>query len=343
MSIEKITRRDFLKVAVVTTGGCLLTSCESYFPEESSITPVAPQKSIPIILDTDIGFDIDDTWALVMLLNSPELDIKLIVTATGDTLYRAKIVAKMLEIAEMTEIPIGIGTQHDSDGMEFQADWVKNYDLSHFPGIVYQDGVEEMINTMVHSSDPLTLVSIAPMSNIAEALEMEPEITNHARVVGMHGSIRRGYHGAPQPVAEYNVVADTLACKKVDAAPWDVTITPLDTCGVVSLRGDNYQQIRHSRRPLAKALMENIEIWLDHYPTDWLGGIDPKTESTILFDTVAGYLALSESFLTMENLKISITDDGYTVIEESGKEIRCATEWKDYGAFEKLLVTRVTA
>lgn len=67
------------------------------------------QKRIPVILDTDIGGDIDDTWALAMLLNSPELDLKLVVTDTGNTTYRAKVAAKLLEVAGRTDVPIGIG------------------------------------------------------------------------------------------------------------------------------------------------------------------------------------------------------------------------------------------
>ena len=63
----------------------------------------------PVILDTDIGFDVDDVWALAFLLRCPELDIKLITTDTGDTHYSAKIVAKLLQIAGRTDIPIGIG------------------------------------------------------------------------------------------------------------------------------------------------------------------------------------------------------------------------------------------
>ena len=57
---------------------------------------------IPVILDTDIGLDVDDIWALAHLLNCPELDVKLITTCTGDTAYRAALVAKMLELAGRT-------------------------------------------------------------------------------------------------------------------------------------------------------------------------------------------------------------------------------------------------
>ncbi|HGJ64936.1 TPA: nucleoside hydrolase, partial [bacterium] len=92
----------------------------------------ASSEKIPVILDTDIGGDIDDTWALAMMLKSPELDIKLIVTDTGNTTYRAKVVAKMLEIAKRTDIPIGIGL-HLSDDEGGQADWVKDYDLDSYP------------------------------------------------------------------------------------------------------------------------------------------------------------------------------------------------------------------
>ena len=55
-------------------------------------------KKIPVILDTDIGEDIDDTWAMGFLLKCPELDVKLITTATDDTFLKAKLVAKFLEL-----------------------------------------------------------------------------------------------------------------------------------------------------------------------------------------------------------------------------------------------------
>ena len=48
---------------------------------------------IPVILDTDIGLDVDDVWALAFMLRCPELDIRLIVTDTGDTHYSARLVA----------------------------------------------------------------------------------------------------------------------------------------------------------------------------------------------------------------------------------------------------------
>jgi inosine-uridine nucleoside N-ribohydrolase len=51
---------------------------------------------IPVVLDTDIGYDIDDTWALGFLLKSPEVDLKLVVSDTHDTTYSAQLLAKFL-------------------------------------------------------------------------------------------------------------------------------------------------------------------------------------------------------------------------------------------------------
>ena len=52
---------------------------------------------IPVVLDTDIGTDIDDTWALALLLNSPELQLRAVVTSHGDARYRALLAVKFLE------------------------------------------------------------------------------------------------------------------------------------------------------------------------------------------------------------------------------------------------------
>ena len=64
-----------------------------------------PTKPIPVILDTDIGDDFDDTWALLFLLKSPQFDVKLVTTSCGRAEYRAKVIAKLLTVAKRTDIP----------------------------------------------------------------------------------------------------------------------------------------------------------------------------------------------------------------------------------------------
>ncbi len=295
---------------------------------------------IPVILDTDIGTDIDDTWALAMLLRSPELDLRLVVSDTGDTHYRARLIAKMLESAGRTDVPVGVGIPLEQ-AEKPQAEWVADYQLSAYPGRVYEDGVGAIVDTIMSAPEPVTLIAIGPVANIAAALQREPAIAGRARFVGMHGSIRRGYDGRPQVDAEYNVVKYPHACQAVFAAPWEITITPLDTCALVRLEGERYRAVRDCDDPLIRALMENYRIWARHSP--WARGIDPDVGSSVLFDTVAVYLAFSEELLVMETLPIRVTDDGYTRVEPGARPIRCATEWRDLPAFTDLLVQRLVS
>lgn len=294
-------------------------------------------RKIPVILDTDIGGDIDDTWALAMLLKSPELDLKLVVTDTGNTAYRARVAAKLLEIAGRTDVPVATGLRQSNE-LGPQAPWVADYALSDYPGEVIEDGVQALIDTLLTASEPTTLIAIGPVPNVAAALARAPEIVPHARFVGMHGSVRVGYGGSPQVSAEYNVQADPAACRAVFAAPWDITITPVDTCGLVQLTGDRYARVRDAEDPITHAVIENYRIWADEVgrPT---GTAD--VESSTLFDTVAVYLAFSQALVEIEDLPIRVTDDGYTVIDEGAKPIHCATRWRDLDAYEAFLVERL--
>lgn len=296
-------------------------------------------QPIPVILDTDIGSDIDDVWALALALRSPELDIRLITTAHADTSYRARIVAKLLQAAGRTDIPIGIGPA-TSDWVGAQEPWVRGYDLAGYPGIIHVDGVGAMLETIMNSPQPVTVIAIGPMTNVAEALRREPRIVNHARLVAMLGSIRRGYFDGMPPVAEYNVAVDAAACRACFQAGWDVTITPLDTCGRVQLSGEKYLRVHGYPSALLDALRENYRIWDEIYTGEKFGGRFGQ-RSTILFDAVAIYLAFDQSLVEMEDMSLIVTDEGRTVPEAMGKPIHCATAWRDLAAFEDLMVNRL--
>jgi inosine-uridine nucleoside N-ribohydrolase len=299
------------------------------------IKPAPP--AIPVILDTDIGDDIDDTWALAFLLKSPELDLKLAVGDYGKASYRARLLAKFLQTAGRTDVPVGVGLDIQPKGEAGQAEWIKGYELSSYPGRVHPDGVQALVDTIMQSPKPITLIAIGPLPNIAEALRREPRIAGKARFVGMHGSVRRGYDGNKDVHAEWNVKANPAACQKVFTAPWEMTITPLDTCGLVNLSGERYRLVRDSKDPTAAAVIENYRLWC--------GKDKGKAEqgSSILFDTVAVYLAMSQELCTMERVGLRVTDDGFTRIDDQAKQVNAALAWKSLDAFRDLLVTRLTS
>jgi inosine-uridine nucleoside N-ribohydrolase len=308
------------------------------------ITLSAFAGRIPVIFDTDIGTDIDDTWALAQLLRSPDLDLKLVLTDTGDTRYRAAVAAKFLEAAGRSDVPVGIGdsnfTMKEGDGN--QAPWIKGYDLTKYPGRVHADGINALIELVMNSPEPVTIIAVGAVPNLALALQREPRIAAKCRFVGMHGSFAIGYEGSHTPAAEANVKGNPGALRKVLGAPWrDILLTPLDTCGLVQLQGDNYHKIwSATENPMLRAVIENYCIFAPR--VTWMHCDYFATRSTILFDCVAVYLASAEDLVEIETVSFDVTDDGFTRRAANGSlKARVALRWKNLNAFQDQLAKQL--
>jgi inosine-uridine nucleoside N-ribohydrolase len=299
------------------------------------LTQPAAAKT-PVILDTDIGDDIDDTWALAMLLKSPELELKLVTTTCGKAEYRAKLVAKLLTVAGRSDIPIGLG-EGGHGGTGGQQAWIEDYKLSDYRGTIHQNGAAAIIELIEASQKPVTVISIGPSHTLAAALKAKPSIASKALLIGMQGSVFKGYDGGPVS-AEYNVKANVPAAQTVLSAPWKrITITPLDTCGQVTLSGERFQKLVRSEDPLVKALMENYRIWAKK------SRVSDLQSSSVLFDTVAVYLAYADTtLLKQERLTIQVTDDGLTKVDPKGRKMSVATAWKDLDGYRDRLVDVLT-
>ena len=192
----KLTKRSFLQnsLALLSTlwAGAPPLSAPAANNAESLSGSETPR--IPVILDSDIGDDIDDTWALLMLLRMPQFDVKLVVSDFGNAIYRCRLFAKLLELTGRTDIPIGVGLGRE-DQAGRQSGWIGDYRLEDYPGVVRRDGVQALIDTIRQSPEPVTLICIGPVPNIAEALRRDPSIAGNARFIGMHGSLYVGYGG----------------------------------------------------------------------------------------------------------------------------------------------------
>jgi len=334
----------FLSVAVLLSVSSFATAKQPSEEEVRQIAEASPEKAairaaetakIPVIFDTDIGDDIDDTWALVMLLRSPQFDVKLITTDCHSNEARGRLIAKLLTIAGRDDIPIGLGP---GGGGTRQDAWTGDFKLEDYKGKVHKDGVGAIVDTVNSSGQPITVIAVGPLQTLSAALVKEPSIAAKASFVGMHGSVRRGYNGRPKPSAEYNVRRDAGAAARVLSAPWrSIAITPLDTCGIVHLEGKRFETLKQSDDPLVKALLENYRIWAKKRRVAELD------RSSTLFDTVAIYLAQpgKKELVKFEELPISVTKSGHTRIDRAGRKMSVATEWKDLDGFRELLLERL--
>jgi inosine-uridine nucleoside N-ribohydrolase len=127
------------------------------------------------------------------------------------------------------------------------------------------------------------------------------------------------------------VLHDIESAKQVFAAPWEITIAPLDVCGTLRLTGGHFREVAESRAPRAAAVMENYRQWANFKQY-------PEGESSVLFDTVAVYLCHSEAWVDMETLHLRVDDQGVTAESAAGRPVRCALRWKDEEAFKRHLV-----
>ena len=288
---------------------------------------------IPAILDTDIGGDIDDTWALAMFLKHPRLDPRLVVGDTGDAAYRAALIAKFLHRAGRCDVPVGIGVSETRALPKRQTQWVGDYTAADYPGTVHGDGVQAIIDTIRRSPEPVAVICIGPVPNLEQVVERAPDVVRNAHFVGMHGSVRTGFGPGSKPVAETNVVRNPRSLARVLAAPWlSKTITPLDTCARVRVRGENYRRVlAGAGDPVLAALFENYRVWVAVHEAV---RVDPGQISSVLFDTVAVHLAVSRDYLAMESMGLRVTDDGFTVPDPAAPVVDVATDWTDLPGFE---------
>ncbi|XP_062518451.1 uncharacterized protein LOC134193628 [Corticium candelabrum] len=301
--------------------------------------------SLPVIIDTDIGTDFDDSVALAFAIQSTDLDVRLVVSATGDTRARARVVTKYLTAYGRDDIPIGIGVPDNKTAAGSLYGWAADFNLSNYKGTVYSDGVDKMASIIKESNQTVLIIAIAPATNFPSLLQRFPEVANRIEVKAMSGSINHGYANSSHPAAEYNVQHCPTCSSVMYKASWNLTITPLDTCGVVTLSGSSWDCLLNGTNGVAPVLMESWIYWCLHSGSGSCS-VTPGSHTDVFYDPVAVLLCLplSLDLMDFKVLKIRITEDGHTVIDNNeGSSTLVAISWKGNGLddFDQFLATTI--
>ncbi|MGA2588888.1 MAG: nucleoside hydrolase [Bryobacteraceae bacterium] len=226
------------------------------------------QERIPIILDTDIGDDIDDALALALALQSPELDVRAVTTVIDDTETRTRLAWKELGLYGRHDVPVATGAS------EPLLDPVRTTRARQFevlteadtvPAAAHRRAADLIIDTLMASPQPITLVPIGPLTNIALALKGEPRIKPKiARIVLMGGA----FHMLQQ---EYNIWRDRVAAEIVFSSGVPITAVGLDVTTRCKLEGADLARLRAADNPASRFLVKLIELWQNghagQYPT----------------------------------------------------------------------------
>lgn len=286
-----------------------------------------------IIIDTDIGMDIDDTWALLLFLSSTLYDVSLISITNGDIDYKTKLVAKILKELNMTHIPIAKGRSNEKDELIYpQKRWIEDFDMGDYEGVVYDSYEEAYQDVLGNSLSEYTVVSLAPYTSIVGVLDL---LERHkCTVVSMAGSIYKGYLGHDYPEAECNIVSDIDAAHKILSSNIELVLLPLDVCRELLIKDENYQLIKNSNNISAKIAMDNYCVWQE----DYVGGaikFDYNTSTSIIYDLIAfWYLSFPQNF-DVRYLTLAILEDGKTVVSDQGKKTLVALNMHKHGVMEQ--------
>jgi inosine-uridine nucleoside N-ribohydrolase len=218
----------------------------------ASSASASPRK---IIFDTDPGTD--DAMALMLALNSPELDVRAITVVPGNTTAKQGLenALRMVSLADRCDIPVAGGAQHPLFQKLITAEFwhgkngLANIELPPSKCKVDARFAPDLIIELIHASPhEITLVPVGPLTNIALAVEKDPSIVALVKeVILMGGSIKGGNVNA---AAEANIYNDPEAAQIVFQAGWPLTMVGLDVGDKTMLGHKQLDQLAATRGPM---------------------------------------------------------------------------------------------
>jgi purine nucleosidase len=269
--------------------------------------PAAAQPArMKVVLDTDIGTDIDDGWALGYALKSPSFELIGVTVTDADTVQRARLVCKLLYRLGRTDVPVAVGRKTAAvppDRIDYQFAWAEDFQ-AYKP--VAAPAVEFLADAIRRNPGEITLIAVGPLQNIGDLVRLHPDVVSMVkRVVLMSGSVGPNAWSAA-PMAEWNVKLAIPEAQAVYAAPWPLTIVPLDSTTYVRLEDRERENLRKAGTPLVVALEALLRLWAD----------GPESRMTL-----HDQLALAEAqhpgrfFRRCDAMPLRVDDEGFTRVD----------------------------
>lgn len=274
-----------------------------------------------VILDCDPGngvpaTDIDDGLALGLLLASPQVRVEAVTIVTGNTHRDVgyRVARTMLEDIG-AEIPVYAGSgealvepsapwatrrEETSASEEATALWngvdqPRDFDAAH-----RYDAAAEIVRRISEEPGEITLVAVGPLTNIAHALQLRPEIAREVQ----HIVIMGGAFDVPGFLQELNFGIDPEAARIVLSSGADITLVPLDVTIRTTLTLEDISRLREVRTPLAQYLSATTEPWIRYCE------MARDLPGCRLHDPLAAAVLLDPGLVTTENCSVDVQLEG---------------------------------
>ena len=299
-------------------------------------SPAHAQSPEKIIIDCDIGDDIDDAFALGLALSSPELDVVGVSAGFGDTPTRAKMLDRMLGELGRGDIPVAMGTPANVNlGAFTQRRYAEG---GNFARAGHPASVDFVLDQARRHPGEITLVAIGPLPNIGAMIDKDAAAFRKLkRVVIMGGSVRTmtDPYGVAAPIAphpEWNIKNDIASAQKLFHAGVPLTVLPLDSTANLK-----FHEVARTALFAHGTMLTNILAGLYY---EWSAAT--KSPTPTLYDPMTLASMLDPSLCPLTPMHISVDDTGNTR-ETPGAPNAQVCLRSDADSFLHFYVKRLTA
>ncbi len=263
-----------------------------------------------ILFDTDPG--IDDACAILLALASPELSLEGLSVVHGNCSLEQGITnaLSVLELANASHIPVARGcdlplVQPSLLAPETHGDTGLGYAKLPEPRAksISQHGIDFLIETILASPGEITLVAIAPLTNVALAIRQEPRIVDALKeLIIMGGALR--HEGNTTALAEFNTYVDPHAAQIVYQAGIPTTLVPLDVTYQCILTPDDVNRLQKIDSPITKFVADATRFYMEFHDEY------QKIEGCVINDPLALALTFMPELCTYQELPVEVDLSG---------------------------------
>ena len=268
-----------------------------------------------VILDTDIGDDIDDSFALLLLLESHKFNCLGVTTVFRNSLKRAKMAKQLIRslgydikvyrgiddplkqnIDHLISKEIKEKEKYDEDGKYI----FPQYDKSMENEKVEDENAVDFIIRMIHLyPHEVTLIPIGPLTNIASAIKKDPTIVPLIKEIRLMGA------GLNLNFVERNIFCDPDAAKIVFSSNINkIVAVTINVTSLTSLTEEEVNSLKNNNSKAIKLVYEAMMKWFKHY----------EFSSPVMHDPLTVASLIDESIINTQlcHLDVDLSKDGYT-------------------------------
>jgi pyrimidine-specific ribonucleoside hydrolase len=326
----------------------LVSGCgePSPVPDPSLIQIQTPK---PVIYDTDMAHE--DVFSALFLLSHPNVDVRAItVTGTGEVHCGPGVeyALGLVALSGQEDIPVACGRETPLAGNHvFPAEWRQDADEGY--GVAMPTGgnpsdlsaADLIIDLAQNSEEPITIVAVGPLTNLAEAFEKAPQISaNIAEIyvmggaVNVEGNVGLSGVGIQNKYAEWNIYIDPLAANIVFNSGAPIILVPLDATDDVPITRRFHRALDDNRdTPSADLVYEILTANLDFVDS---GGFQ-------FWDSLTSAIFTDPSIAAFEEMQLNVVEEegpesGYTKPDPNGARVKVAMS-ADRNKFEQIFLT----